>query len=45
LRKKLGGRWLTTEFCVSDVLTFGMATAHANPDNRSNRFRLSSDSR
>jgi ectoine hydroxylase-related dioxygenase (phytanoyl-CoA dioxygenase family) len=45
LREKLGGRWLTTEFQAGDVLTFSMATVHASLDNRSNRFRLSSDSR
>lgn len=45
LRRKLGGRWLTREFSAGDVLTFGMGTVHASLDNRSNRFRLSSDSR
>ncbi len=45
LREKLGGRWLTAEFRTGDVLIFGMATVHASLDNRSNRARLSSDSR
>jgi hypothetical protein len=45
LREKLGGRWLTTDFRMGDVLVFGMATVHASLDNHSNRFRLSSDSR
>jgi hypothetical protein len=45
LRAKLGGRWLSTNFQAGDVLTFGMGTVHASLDNRSNRFRLSSDSR
>ena len=45
LRKKLGGRWLTTEFRAGDVLTFTMGTVHASLDNQSDCFRLSSDSR
>jgi ectoine hydroxylase-related dioxygenase (phytanoyl-CoA dioxygenase family) len=45
LREKLGGRWLTTEFRMGDVLTFTMGTVHASLDNHTNRFRLSSDSR
>jgi hypothetical protein len=45
LRAKLGGRWLSTNFQAGDVLTFGMGTVHASLDNRSKRFRLSSDSR
>jgi len=45
LREKLGGRWLTTDFALGDVLVFGMATVHASLDNHTNRFRLSSDSR
>jgi len=45
LREKLGGRWLTTEFQVGDLLTFSMGTVHASLDNHSDRFRLSSDSR
>lgn len=45
LQKKMGGRWLTTDFKMGDVLVFGMATVHASLDNQTNRFRLSSDSR
>jgi hypothetical protein len=45
LRAELGGRWLTADFKAGDVLVFGMATVHASLDNRSNRYRLSSDSR
>ncbi len=45
LRDKLGGRWLTTEYKMGDVLVFGMGTVHASLDNHSNRYRLSSDSR
>lgn len=45
LPHKLGGRWLTTEFRMGDVLTFPMSTIHGSLDNRTNRIRLSSDSR
>jgi hypothetical protein len=45
LRKRLGLRWLTTEFRAGDLLTFGMFTAHASLDNHGDRIRLSSDSR
>jgi ectoine hydroxylase-related dioxygenase (phytanoyl-CoA dioxygenase family) len=45
LRAKLGGRWLSADYQAGDVLVFGMATVHASLDNRSDRFRLSSDSR
>lgn len=45
LREHLGGRWLTTEFRAGDLLTFSTYTIHASLDNRSDRFRLSSDSR
>ena len=45
LREKLGGRWLTTDFRMGDVLAFTMATVHASLDNQTNRYRLSSDSR
>jgi len=46
LQKKLGGRWLTTNFEAGDFLTFTMHTIHASLDNQSgNRIRFSSDSR
>jgi ectoine hydroxylase-related dioxygenase (phytanoyl-CoA dioxygenase family) len=46
LRKKLGGRWLTTDFEAGDLLTFTMHTVHASLDNASpDRMRFSSDSR
>jgi hypothetical protein len=45
LREKLGGRWLTADFRMGDVLVFGMATVHGSLDNHTNRYRLSSDSR
>ncbi|MFP6589624.1 MAG: phytanoyl-CoA dioxygenase family protein [Candidatus Latescibacterota bacterium] len=44
-RRELGGRWLTAEYAAGDLLIFSMYTMHASSDNRSNRIRLSSDSR
>ncbi len=38
-------RWLCTEYAAGDVLLFGMHTLHAAADNRTHRFRLSTDSR
>ncbi len=45
LREQLGGRWLTAEYRAGDLLTFSTYTIHASLDNRSERIRLSSDSR
>lgn len=45
LRERLGGRWLTAEYRMGDLLIFGMATIHASLDNRSREVRFSSDSR
>jgi len=45
LRDSLGGRWLTTEYRAGDILTFGMNLVHASLDNRTDRIRLSTDSR
>jgi hypothetical protein len=45
LREKLGGRWLTTEFRMGDIMVFGMNLIHGSLDNSSDRIRLSSDSR
>ena len=45
LRAALGGRWLTTDFQMGDLLIFSIYTVHASLDNRSDRVRLSSDSR
>jgi len=45
LRQKLGGRWLTTDFEAGDLLTFTMHTVHASIDNKSDRVRISTDSR
>lgn len=45
LRERIGGRWLTNEFAMGDLLVFSVFTVHASLDNRSNKIRLSSDSR
>ncbi|HTQ11429.1 MAG TPA: phytanoyl-CoA dioxygenase family protein [Fimbriimonadaceae bacterium] len=45
LREQLGGRWLTADFRMGDLLTFPMFTVHASLDNRTREIRLSSDSR
>ncbi len=45
IRKRLGGRWLSAEFQMGDLLTFTMYTVHGSLDNDSNRVRLSSDTR
>lgn len=45
LRETLGGRWLTAEFRMGDLLTFPMYTVHASLDNQTDRIRLSTDSR
>ena len=45
VRKELGGRWLTAEYQIGDLLIFSMHTLHASSDNRSNAVRISSDSR
>jgi hypothetical protein len=45
LRKSLGGRWLTHEFRMGDLMVFNMFLVHGSTDNRTDRIRLSSDSR
>jgi hypothetical protein len=45
VREGLGGRWLTGEFRAGDLLVFSTYTVHCSLDNRSDRVRLSSDSR
>jgi ectoine hydroxylase-related dioxygenase (phytanoyl-CoA dioxygenase family) len=45
LRRQLGLRWLSGEFRAGDLLTFSIFTLHGSLDNRSDRIRLSSDSR
>ena len=47
LQRKLGGRWLTTDYQAGDVLVFSMYLVHGALDNRSEkgRCRLTSDTR
>ena len=45
LREKLGGRWLTAEFRMGDLLTFGMTVVHASLDNQTSAYRMSTDTR
>jgi hypothetical protein len=45
IRRTLGGRWLVSEYQPGDVVIFCMDIVHGGTDNRSNRLRLSSDSR
>jgi hypothetical protein len=45
LRKNLGGRWLTAEYNMGDLLVFSVYAVHGSSDNHTNRIRLSSDSR
>ncbi|MGB7932050.1 MAG: phytanoyl-CoA dioxygenase family protein [Gammaproteobacteria bacterium] len=44
-REELGGRWLTAEFRMGDVLIFSPYIIHASTDNHSPRMRISSDTR
>jgi len=45
LRDQLGGRWLTAEYRMGDLLVFSMYTVHASLDNQSDRYRISTDTR
>ena len=45
LRADLGGRWLSAEYHMGDLLIFGMYTMHASTDNQTRYIRLSSDTR
>ena len=45
LGQQLGGRWLTAEYRMGDLLVFTMFTMHASTDNHTRRIRLSSDTR
>src|SRR5690606_15777914 len=45
IRRAIGGQWRTAEYRAGDVLIFTIFTVHASLDNRSDRIRLSTDSR
>ena len=42
---KFGGRWLTSEYRLGDILLFGMFTMHGSINNSTHRFRFSTDTR
>lgn len=44
-REIVGGRWLTSEYKMGDLLIFTMFTMHAGNDNQTNRLRISTDTR
>ena len=43
--ERFGGRWLTSNFRAGDVLIFPPFTMHCAPENTTDRFRISSDTR
>jgi ectoine hydroxylase-related dioxygenase (phytanoyl-CoA dioxygenase family) len=45
IRKSIGGTWRTGKYRAGDVVVFSIFTVHGSIDNRSNRIRLSSDTR
>lgn len=45
LRQRLGGRWLTTDYQLGDVLIFSVFLVHCSLDNNSDCIRLTSDTR
>ena len=45
LREKLGGRWLTANYGMGDLLLFLPYTVHCSLDNNTDHIRLSTDSR
>ena len=45
LRARIGGRWLTTDYQMGDVLIFSVFLVHCSLDNNSNRIRITSDTR
>ena len=44
-QKQVGGRWLTAEYSMGDLIVFGMFLMHGSHDNQTNRIRISTDSR
>lgn len=45
LRQRVGGRWLTTDYHLGDVLIFSVFLVHCSLDNNTDRIRLTSDTR
>ena len=44
-RETIGGRWLTTDYKMGDLLVFSVFTLHASLNNQTNQIRISTDSR
>ncbi len=45
IRHAVGGRWVTGDFRMGDVVIFSVYTVHGGTDNHSNVLRLSTDTR
>lgn len=45
LQSAIGGKWVTSDFAAGDVVIFSVYSVHGGTDNRSNRFRISTDTR
>lgn len=45
IRQQVGGRWLTQDYRMGDVVVFHTYLVHGGTDNRSGRMRLSTDTR
>ena len=45
LRQRLGGRWLTADYALGDVLIFSVYMVHCSLDNNSDCIRITSDTR
>jgi len=43
--EKFGGKWAIADFRAGDAIFFGMYTMHASTANRTNRYRVSCDTR
>jgi ectoine hydroxylase-related dioxygenase (phytanoyl-CoA dioxygenase family) len=43
--EKFGGQWATTNFEAGDAIFFGMYLMHSSTENRTNRYRISCDTR
>jgi hypothetical protein len=43
--EKFGGQWATTNFEAGDAIFFGMFLMHSSTENRTNRYRISCDTR
>ena len=44
-QNQVGGRWLSAEYSMGDLIVFGMYLMHGSHDNQTDRIRISTDSR